>query len=258
LDGSEILRPDFFFSNDFKKRVTPLIDVLAHKSSEEIRHSRVERYAVRLEFKWPGTNQPGETNPDYNWVQINNIAGLVMAAMSQTDDNGESYRATALLISVAGRRLAVLGTPQVAGATVQDVANNADMATFYADVLEFTGSQRAETGEEGLQLKEIRNFEVRACNISDNSIFPALAFDGVDTLNWQFTPSPGTEYAEPAYWGIEKSVDGLNWQIAAFEPAGTRSYSIVGTGTQFWRVRRSADGVTLLDPESNIVKATAQ
>src|ERR1017187_3251052 len=246
--------PNFYFSNDWKKRVTPLISALAHKSTEEIKNQRVESYMLRLEAEWPGVNQPGQTNPDYNWVSVNNLIGTVMAAMSQTDNNADSYKATAIGITIAGRKLAALGTAAVTGATADDLANNSDMADFYCDYVEFKGSQRAEVTGDGLYLKEIRNFEVRACNIKDDSVFPALSFDGTDTLNWTFTDGP---IAEPAYWVVQKSVDGLNWTVAASEASGARSYNISGSGTQYWRVYSSNDGANLLYPESNIVKATA-
>src|SRR5208282_832181 len=252
--GGAPTAPNFYFSNDWKPRVPPLIDVLAHKSAEEIRHQRVETYMVRIEAKWPGTVQPGTVNPDYNWTQINSLIGVVMAAMSQTDNLADGYRATALGITVAGRKLSVLGTWAVTGASTTDIANNSDMAAFYCDYIEFKGSQRAEAAAEGLFLKEIRNFEVRASNLSDDSQFPALTFDGADTLNWTFTDG---FYPEPAFWVIAKSPNGINWNNAAAEASGTRAYNIAGTGTQYWRVYRSSDGVSLAYPESNIVQATA-
>jgi hypothetical protein len=249
--------PNFYFSTDWKKRIPPLIDILAHKSTEEVRHSRVESYITQIEAKWPGTNQPGQTNTDYNRVQIDALIGTVMAAMSQTSDNAASYYATALLISVAGRRLAVLGTPGVSDASANDVSNNADMATFYCDFVEFRGSQRAEINAEGLFLKEVRNFDLRAYNSSDDCIFPALSFDGPDNLLiWTFTAN--SEFPEPTNWIVQNSVDGIIWNTVSVQAPGTRQFSINGTGMNYWTVNRSDDGSTLNVPESNIFLADAR
>lgn len=130
------------------------------------------------------------------------------------------------------------------------------MATFLCDYVEYTGALgtgKAEGG--GLVFKEQRNFQLRACNLDDNSVFPALTFDGVDTLNWTFTAS-GT-WPEPAQWNVEKSVDGMTWVTQETHAAGVRaSGSIAGTGTQFWRVTRTDASISLYMPESNIVKVT--
>lgn len=249
------MAPNFYFSNDWKKRMAPLVDVLAHKSTESQTHTRGESYMTRIEAKWKGTNQPGETNPDTNWKEINDLIGVVMAGLSQAEGGDQNFRVTSLAISVAGRRLAVLGTAAVSDAKANDVANNADMATFVCDFIEFKGSQRAEQAAEGLFLKEVRNFEIHAWNGSDDSVFPVLSFDGGDTLNWAFTA--GGIGPEPGFWIVERSVDGIVWLPAAPQPAGTRMFDIGGSGQQLWRVKRSDDGVNPLVPESNIVPANS-
>lgn len=241
----------FYFSNDWQKRSAPLIDVLAHKSSEAVVHSRVEAYSVKIESEWRGNAQPGVTNPDSNWKSINDDIGVVMAAMSQTDDNGDTYRLAARLIAQYGRRLAVFGCADPTKGDVNGIANNADMKDFYCDYLEFKGSQRAQQNADGMFIVEIRNFLLKACNLVDDSIFPTLTLAAPSTLNWTFT---GTT---PAFWVVEKSVDGLTWLVHTNVTGNLLTVDISATGTQYWRVRQSVDGVNGLDPESNIVKATA-
>lgn len=240
----------FYFSNDWQKRVAPLIDVFAHKSTEEVKHSRVEAYAVKVQSEWQGTAQPGVANPDANWKSINDDIGVVMAALSLTDDDGDTYRAAAYQIAQAGRRLAVLGKIDGTG-TAQDILNNADMADFYCDYLEFKGSQRGEISDGSLFITEIRHFQLNACNLADDSLFPVLTFDNADTLNWEFAG------ALPDFWLVEKSADGVTWITDTSVTGDMLTADITGTGTQYWRVRRSEDGAVGIDPESNLVKATA-
>lgn len=249
--GGTVELGSLYFSNDWKKRLPPLVDVFAHRSTEKVANSRLENYAVTLEWKWPGAVQPGEANPNMNWKQINDFVGVGMAAMSQTDDDGQTYRATAEQIAQAGRRLAVFGTAKIIGATQDDIANNADMVDFYCDYVEFKGAMRGVVSGGEIFLKEIRNFEIHACNLADDSVFPTLTFDGTDTLNWVWTGD------EPDFWVVEKSVDGLAWAVHTNVTGDVLTADITGTGTQYWRVRRSDDGVNGLDPESNILNAVA-
>jgi hypothetical protein len=156
--GDEAANYNFYFSNDWKVRVPPLIDVLAHKSTETVPHTRNESYQVRIEAKWKGNNEAGQENPDANWVEINAFVGVVMAALSVTDsDSSRVPVITALDITTAGRALATVGS-------AQDQVNNADMAAFTCEAVEFRGSQRAEAAEGSFFIKEVRNFEIRACN----------------------------------------------------------------------------------------------
>lgn len=154
-NGSVVNLPNFYFSNDWKDRVAPLIDVLAIDSTEEQPFTGNEAYQLRIKAEWPGNNQLGVTNPDWNWVQINNFIGLVMAAMCQSD-NGSDYKATAALITAAGRTLATAGS-------VTDQANNADMVNFTCTFVRFKGSKRAVNVAGALYIHEVRNFEIWAC-----------------------------------------------------------------------------------------------
>jgi hypothetical protein len=161
-----------------------------------------------------------------------------MAAMSQSDDGGETFKITAWGITQLGRRLAVVTNPQDADATT----DNADMATFYCDFVKYTGAVRAGKGANGgLYFTEQRDFEVRAGNVSDDSVFPALTYAS-GNLTWTFTV--GGIGDEPAHWLVEKSADGFGWATAQVLALGVRTANIAGSGTQYWRVRRSDDGVT--------------
>jgi hypothetical protein len=247
--GGERQLSSFYFSNDWKVRTPPLLDIFAQKSTEKVQHSRVESYLVTMDWKWPGINQPGVENPDFNWKSINDFVGVGMAGMSQTDDDGETYRATAYQIAQAGRRLAVLGTASVLDATPTDIANNADMVDFYCDYVEFKGATRGAMSGGEVFIKELRTFEIHACNLVDDSLFPALTF-AAGSLGWIFTGDA------PDFWMVEKSVDGWTWALQEAVDGATLALDISGTGTQYWRVRRSDDGATGLDPESNILKVT--
>jgi hypothetical protein len=235
---------NFYHSNSPLKRSAPAIDVLASRSSEEIIHSRAESFAVRIEAKLKDA-----AADSVDWPALNNFIGVVMAAMSQTD-NGRDYRSTAWGITQAGRRLAVLPDPADANSTT----NNADMAQFYCDYLQCNGSQRAAAAGDDFVIMEVRNFTINACNLVDDSVFPALTFDGTNTINWTFTPSEAI--AEPLHWLVESSPDGGTWTTFTVLDSAARTADISSQGALYWRVRRSSDGVAGLIPESNLVAAT--
>lgn len=247
--------PNFYFSNDWRERQAPLIDVLAYRSAEHPINTSDEEYMVKFSARWPGANQPGEKNLDYNWVQINRLIGIPMAAFRLSNNNGD-FREAAMRISAAGRRLAVFGLNPILGisaSSVDDLENNADMATFTCDFLQFKSAERAKTSDAGIILVEERHWLCKCYNRADDSIFPALSFDGNHTLNWTFTS--GGIGAEPDFWVVEKTVNGIAWNTHSMLASGSRSENISGTGTQYWRVRRCYDGTTLENPESNSVKA---
>ncbi len=251
--------PNFYFSNDWKDRKpmpNGLIDVLCMSATENPPFSGCKDCHVNIMAEWPGTNQPGTVNTEFNRVQINNLIGVAEAALRLTS-NGTDYMAAALKMSALGRRLAVLGMSQIFGAQanqLDNVANNADMATFCADFITGKGDVRAKANKDGLWLTEERTWMIRAYNTTDDSIFPALTFDGAQTLNWTFTVNA---FPEPAYWIVSTSPDGFIWNPYNTVASGGRSITIAGTGTNYWRVVRSDDGITENDPESNILQATA-
>ncbi len=99
-------------------------------------------------------------------MQLSNMIGLVMGAMSQTVESTDVSAGAKLmgqLITEAGRALAVDESNGADAIQAQDAANNADMAAFTCSFVEFKGSQRAEMSEGTIWIKETRNFEMRAC-----------------------------------------------------------------------------------------------
>ncbi len=162
--GADAALYQFNFSNDWAKRVAPLIDVLAHKSVETVPHTRNESYQVRIEAKWKGNSEAGAPNPDSNWVSINAFIGVIMAAMSSYSASSPVYEYVAQQITAAGRALAVDASAGADPAQVLTAANNADMAAFTCEYVEYKGAQRAEISDGSLFIKEVRNFEIRAAN----------------------------------------------------------------------------------------------
>ncbi len=166
LPGLGLDKLNFYFSKDWKDRTPPLIDVLAHKSVENPPFTRNEDYQVKITAEGPGVNQPGASNTESNWLQLNAMIGLVMAALSQTNsatDVSAGARVTAGLITNSGRALAVDASGGADPAQKLDAENNADMAAFTCSFVEFKGSQRAEISDGTIWIKETRNFEMRAC-----------------------------------------------------------------------------------------------
>lgn len=146
----------FLFSNSSETRTPPLIDALAHKSTETVPHTGNESFMVRLEWIFDGALEASQQNPDDDWKAINDFVGIGMAALSQTKNNaGDPNTLSATVaaeITRLGRALAV-----------SDPTNHGDMASFTCSYVEFKGSQRAESVNGTLFLKEIRHFEIRAC-----------------------------------------------------------------------------------------------
>lgn len=231
----------------------PLIDIFGVNATEAVKNSRVESWQVRIDPEYDASTQPNDTNPNWNWKAINNLVGLIMAAMSQTSSGGANYLDTALMISVFGRRLAVLGA--VGDPSATSAADNANMALFYCNYVDYAGAVGLGKKNDALVFQEQRNFTVQAVNLADDSVFPILTFDGVNTLNWTFTASG--VWPEPAQWNVQKSVDGVTWVTADTLASGARSQDITGTGTQFWRVTRTDSSIPTYMPESNIVKAVS-
>ena len=253
----------FRLSHDYRQREViepktgfrvPLIDIYGVNAVEAVKNTRVETWQVRIDPEYDASTQPNDQNPNWNWTAINSLVGLIMAAMSQTSNAGANYLSTALMISVFGRRLAVLGAAGDPSTT--SAADNSDMALFYCDYVEYSGAVGLGKRDQALVFQEQRNFSIRAGNMADDSIFPVLTFDGNHTLNWTFTPTG--VWPEPAQWNVEKSVNGYAWVSQETDASGTRSSgSIAGTGTQYWRVTRTDATINEYMPESNIIKATA-
>lgn len=153
--GADATDYNFYISNDWKTRDAPSISVLAESSTESEPHMRTEEIRLSIEVKWPGANVPGESNNNAHWRDINHAVGIVMAALSLTDDECATYSASCAAITTAGRALATTGTEQ-------DQEDNADMESFTCTYLQYLGAQRAASDGVNFWLVEIRNFLVRA------------------------------------------------------------------------------------------------
>ncbi|MEI7535428.1 MAG: hypothetical protein WCK57_13755, partial [Verrucomicrobiae bacterium] len=154
--GDESGNYEYLFSNDWKLRTAPYIQVIAVKSSETVPHTGIETFSVAVEWKWKGNNEAGQTNPDANWKSINDFVGVGMAALSQTaGNNGDPDTLPATVAAEINRLGRALATT--------DPTNHADMADFTCSHVEFKGSHRAESDGQSLFIKEVRQFEIRAC-----------------------------------------------------------------------------------------------
>jgi len=155
-------------TNDNTDRDAPCNDILAHQSIEGVMDSRIEVYQTRIQSIFPAIVQPEQADQAWNWKQVNDWIGNVMAAMSQRYDVGDrDFRATADLITQFGRALAVDETNGADPIAVKRAKDNADMVNFTCQRVRFLGSVRAGKGADGgLYFFETRNFEIHAvpCN----------------------------------------------------------------------------------------------
>jgi hypothetical protein len=146
---------DIYTENDWRDRAFPNTTISARQSTEDAVNSRIEAYHVKIQCQWSAAGQPDDPNPESMRIAVDDRIGMIMAALSQTNDN-EDFLATAQAITAAGRLLATTGT-------TQSMANNADMAAFTCSHIHFLGSKRGDPNVEGIAFLEERNFMVHAC-----------------------------------------------------------------------------------------------
>jgi hypothetical protein len=130
--------------------------VRATLSKPEVPMSGMRRVTVHISIKGSATNVPKESNPQKARVQFDQRVADVCDALMQTDDD-ETYRATARLITIAGRDLATPAdaTPEAA----QAAANNADMEDFTCQGWYDGGEGDGAADAEGCSWEEILIFE---------------------------------------------------------------------------------------------------
>ena len=154
---------NFYTSNDFKRRETPCISVLASHSEESPTYSMDKDFYVAVEATWTGQNEVGSENPDSNRVEIDNLIGVAEAAMCQTT-TGQDRQATCTALNLFGRALAVDASNGSDPVQKQDAANNADMVNFTCLKVMSMGDRRADKIASGaIILREVRTFKVSAC-----------------------------------------------------------------------------------------------
>lgn len=119
---------------------------------------------VHITISGSATKDPDKPDSQNPRVQFDNLVAAVGDALMQTDDDGQSLRATAELITAAGRATATtvdLNDP----VSVQFAEDNKDMADFtcqmWLDVSEGDGEITAD--EEGCAWKEVFVFNALAC-----------------------------------------------------------------------------------------------
>lgn len=122
------------------EKVLPSITVKSYSSSHE-QQSGVENYQVSIQCMAEAVID--SSTP----TVIDNLVGLVMAAMLQSED-GETLDYTAAQITETGRALAV-----------SDPDSNADMADFTLNHLYYKGAQRGKPDDDNSIWAEVRNFE---------------------------------------------------------------------------------------------------
>lgn len=132
----------------------PNIGVLSHVSQHDPAPSGIEQFHVILSCKFSLAIAPNQNvNPYASRVSRDNLIGMVMAAMTQSDD-GATLDLTARLITQAGRALATTGTEQ-------EQQNNADMVNFTALHVHYLGTlARGEPDEVGADWVEQRGFGI--------------------------------------------------------------------------------------------------
>lgn len=150
-------------SNDNTDRQVPLNDILAHNSKVLVKESGIEVYQVRVESEFPAAQQPDQLDTAWYWKQINDWIGKVAQVLSLQNEGDRDLRATAALITAAGRDLAVDQTNGANQAAAKLAADNADMVNFTCQKIIYLGATRAGKGHSGaLVFVEQRNYEVHA------------------------------------------------------------------------------------------------
>lgn len=120
------------------------------------------RIQVHVTIQGSATKDPNNPTSQSPRVEFDKRVAQTIDALMQTDDNGQSLRATAVLITAAGRALAVAAdaTPEA----IQFAADNADMVDFtcqmWLDVSE--GDGEIDADDEGCSWKEVAVFEALA------------------------------------------------------------------------------------------------
>lgn len=157
-----------FVTNDSRVRpnldgLVGILDIFAERSEHDPVHSGNEIWNVTLRGKFHATVQPGQSNAQFNRVQIDQLIGVVDAAMRQTND-GQNMDATQDGITDSGRALATTGT-------AQERADNADMAEFTCLYVWYVGASRGHPNDDdgykdAAWWIEERRYRVTACPIA--------------------------------------------------------------------------------------------
>jgi hypothetical protein len=141
-------------------KVYPNTTVKATLSLPEVHFVALRRVKVHISIKGSATQDPTETDLDAPRKLFDDRVSQVYDAMMQTSDN-QTLHATALLITSAGRALAVSQQPGNP-ASDQVAADNADMVDFSLQAVYDMGEGDGEPSEDGTSWEEILMFDVLA------------------------------------------------------------------------------------------------
>ena len=136
----------------------PNIKILAHTSMHDPQQTGNEVYDVVITAKFSLAGNPNPANPFGARVARDLAIGQVMYAMmlSSGENGNMPLDQTVANITQYGRAVATQGS-------VQEQANNADMAEFTCFAVYFTGSARGIPDGEGNAYAEVRHFKIEVC-----------------------------------------------------------------------------------------------
>ena len=137
----------------------PNTKVQAVFSKPEVPLTGVRRVTVHITIKGKVSTKVGDPNEEAARVQFDKRVAAAYDAMMQSDD-GHSLKATAALITAAGRALAV--PVDESDEAEQFAANNADMAAFTCQEVYDAGEGEGEPDKEGSSWIEVLIFEIVA------------------------------------------------------------------------------------------------
>jgi hypothetical protein len=149
--------PDIFPGNSVGEKSYPNTVVLSTLSRPEIPMTGIRRISVHISIKGSATQKTNaESNPEQARVDFDNRCATTYDALMQTVD-GQTLKATAVLITAAGQAMAVPvdGT----AAAIKFANNNADMADFTCQEWYDIGEGDGEADAEGCSWEEILMFE---------------------------------------------------------------------------------------------------
>lgn len=142
--------------NSRKPKGYPNTTVRATISKPEPPLTGIRRITVHINIKGSASQDPNEPNPEAARIAFNARVAETYDVMMQSDD-GQSLRATAKAITLAGRALAVPvdNTPGAA----QAADNNSDMTDFTCQAVYDAGEGDGDADAEGCSWMEVLIFE---------------------------------------------------------------------------------------------------
>lgn len=132
------------------------------RGTPEVPLTGIYRIQTALSLKGSASQDPSEPNVQLARTQFDNRIATVYDALMQSDD-GDTLKATARLITAAGRALATVIDP-LDPASVRFASNNADMADFTCTDWYDGGFGDGQADAEGCSWEEILLFDAVCCS----------------------------------------------------------------------------------------------